>query len=353
VKQGERDLLERAQHGDLRDYIGRPVEERATVSVGPEDTLLVAYGRFKLNDVSQLPVLEGERIVGRNPPLDIIARDIIFGEGPVWDNRAKQLYFTDIIGDTIWKWKPGVGQEVVLRPSVKANGTALDLERRLVVAGWGGRTVFRQEKDGSWKTLADRWQGKKLNTPNDIVVKSDGSIWFTDPPGGMYNVGMVGPDVQRYLETQPVFRIAPDGALSAVCEDNVYPNGLCFSPDEKILYVVESRGVPNRKILAYDVTDGGTRLANRRILIDAGPGGTPDGMRCDIDGNLWCGWGMGSAELDGVLVFNPDGKPIGRIALPERCANVCFGGPKRNRLFMAAAQSVYALYVNTQGALGG
>jgi len=101
------------------------------------------------------------------------------------------------------------------------------------------------------------------------------------------------------------------------------------------------------------VTDGGKKLANKRVFIDAGPGGTPDGMRCDIDGNLWCGWGMGSAELDGVLVFNPDGKPIGRIALPERCANVCFGGPKRNRLFMAAAQSVYALYVNTQGALGG
>ena len=132
-----------------------------------------------------------------------------------------------------------------------------------MVAGWGGRTVFRQEKDGSWKTLADRWQGKKLNTPNDIVVKSDGSIWFTDPPGGMYNVGMVGPDVQRYLETQPVFRIAPDGkTLSLVCEDNVYPNGLCFSPDEKILYVNCSR---ERVIRAYDVKADGT-VSNSRIF---------------------------------------------------------------------------------------
>ena len=119
-----------------------------------------------------------ERIVGKNPPLDIIARDIVFGEGPVWDTHGKQLFFVDIIGDTIWKWKPGSGLEVVLKPSVKADGMALDLERRLVVAGWGGRTVFRIEKDGSCKTLADRWQGKKLNSPNDIVVKSDGSMGF-------------------------------------------------------------------------------------------------------------------------------------------------------------------------------
>ena len=143
------------------------------------------------------------------------------------------------------------------------------------------------------------------------------------------------------------------GRLAVVAEGVLGPNGLCFSPDEKMLYVVECRGVPNRKILAFDVTDGGSKLANKRVLIDAGPGGTPDGMRCDVDGNLWCGWGMGSPELDGVMVFAPDGKPIGRIALPERCANVCFGGLKRNRLFMAASQSVYALYVNTQGAPGG
>ncbi|MBI2292067.1 MAG: SMP-30/gluconolactonase/LRE family protein, partial [Betaproteobacteria bacterium] len=154
-----------------------------------------------------------ERLVGRNPPLDIIARDIIFGEGPVWDAHNKQLYFVDIIGDTIWKWQPGSGLEVVLRPSVKADGMALDLENRLVVAGWGGRTVFRIEKDGSRTTLAERWQGKKLSSPNDIVVKLDGSIWFTDPVGGLYNVGMVGDDLQRYADNQPVFRISADGKV--------------------------------------------------------------------------------------------------------------------------------------------
>ncbi|MDX1541328.1 MAG: SMP-30/gluconolactonase/LRE family protein, partial [Geminicoccaceae bacterium] len=134
--------------------------------------------------------------------------------------------------------------------------------------------------------------------------------------------------------------------------DVLGPNGLCFSPDERLLYVVESRGVPNRNILVYDVDAGGRTIGNKRVLIDA-EGGTPDGMRCDEEGNLWCGWGMGSELLDGVLVFAPDGTKIGFIALPERCANVCFGGAKRNRLFMAASQSLYAIYVNTRGAAGG
>jgi gluconolactonase len=131
------------------------------------------------------------------------------------------------------------------------------------------------------------------------------------------------------------------------------PNGLAFSPDENIFYLVESRATPHRLILAYDVGADGKTLSNKRTLIDAGPRGTPDGFRVDVDGNLWCGWGMGSADLDGVMVFSPAGKLIGRIALPERCANVCFGGLQRNRLFMAASHSVYSLYVNTQGCAGG
>jgi gluconolactonase len=197
----------------------------------------------------------------------------------------------------------------------------------------------------------DRFDGKRLNSPNDVVVKSDGSVWFTDP-----TFGILG-DYEGY-RAEPelpmnVYRLDPATGKSEVVADGVLgPNGLCFSPDEKTLYLVESRGVPNRKILAYDVAASGGKLTNRRVLIDAGPG-TPDGMRCDADGNLWCGWGMGAADLDGVMMFAPDGRPIGRIALPERCANLCFGGLKRNRLFMAASQSVYALYVNVQGAAGG
>ena len=143
------------------------------------------------------------------------------------------------------------------------------------------------------------------------------------------------------------------GKAIVIADDILGPNGLCFSPDESILYIVESRGEPYRKILAYDVNADVKSITNKRVHIDAGPGGTPDGMRCDIDGNLWCGWGMGSEGLDGVLIVAPDGERIGFIHLPERCANVCFGGLKRNRLFMAASQSLYALYVNTQGVAGG
>jgi gluconolactonase len=152
---------------------------------------------------------------------------------------------------------------------------------------------------------------------------------------------------------QAIYRLDPASGQATMLTDAVPgPNGLCFSPDEKILYVVESRAAPNRLISAWDVTDGGRKIANRRVHIDAGPG-TPDGMRSDVDGNLWCGWGMGDPALDGVRVFGTDGKPIGHIALPERCANLCFGGLKRNRLFMTASSSVYALYVQTQGAPGG
>mgnify|MGYP000132624361 CR=1 FL=1 len=136
-----------------------------------------------------------------------------------------------------------------------------------------------------------------------------------------------------------------------VAGDILGPNGLAFSPDEQILYIVESRGVPTRKILAYDVGLDGRTISNKRVLIDAGAG-TPDGFRVDVDGNLWCGWGMGDPVLDGVMIFNPEGHPIGRIALPERCANVCFGGRANSRLFMAASQSVYALYVNVAGVSG-
>lgn len=284
-----------------------------------------------------------ERIVGRHPPMDVVAQDIIFGEGPVWDARAGVLYFTDIIGDTIWKWTPDVGQEVVLRPSVKANGLCLDREGRLLVAGWGGRTVFRREHDGSWKTLAQRWNGMKLNSPNDIVVKSDGSVWFTDPPGGLFNVGMVGPDIQRYIEIQPVFRIAPNGeTMSVVCDDNVYPNGLCFSPDEKILYVNCSR---ERVIRAYDVKPDGT-VANSRIFYRyTGPErGVPDGMKCDVAGNVWC------TAPGGIWVHDPSGKPIVRIKTPgHHPTNIAFGDADWRSLYITLIGSVVRTRVEIAG----
>jgi gluconolactonase len=181
------------------------------------------------------------------------------------------------------------------------------------------------------------------------VVKSDGSIWFTDPPFGLLSwyEGRIAPQEAP----MNVYRVDADGAMTVVEGEVNRPNGLCFSPDESLLYLVES-GTSPRNVYVYDVTGGGKRLGNRRKFIDVGAG-TPDGMRCDTDGNLWMGWGMGDAAVDGVNVYNPDGRLIGRVALPERCANLCFGGLHRNRLFMAASKSVYALYVNAQGAVGG
>ena len=275
-----------------------------------------------------------ERIVGKSPPLDIIARDIIFGEGPVWDAANKQLFFTDIIGDTIWKWKSRAGLKPILRPSVKANGMALDRENRLVVAGWGGRTVFRFEKDGSRRTLAERWEGKKLNSPNDIVVKSDGSIWFTDPPGGLLNVGMVGDDLQKYLEVQGVFRISPDGrAMTLVAADNVYPNGLCFSPDEKLLYVNCSR---ERVIRVYDVKPDGSLGQGRLFHGYASPErGVPDGMKCDVEGNVYC-TGPG-----GIYVHDAAGRVLARMKTPgHHLTNIAWGDADWRSLYITMIGSV-------------
>jgi gluconolactonase len=277
---------------------------------------------------------EGERLVGKNNPVDVIARDIIFGEGPVWDARNKQLYFTDIIGDTVWKWKPGVGQEIVMRPSVKANGLALDLENRVLAAGWGGRTVFRFEKDGSVTTLADKWQGKKLSSPNDIVVKSDGSIWFTDPPGGLFNVGMVGIDLQRYIDTQPVYRISPDGKkMTIVNEDSVYPNGLCFSPDEKLLYVNCSR---ERVIRVYDVKPDGSCGPARLFHQYTGPErGVPDGIKCDVEGNVYC------TAPGGIYIHAPSGKILARIKTPgHHPTNIAWGDDDWKSLYITMIGSV-------------
>ena len=275
-----------------------------------------------------------------------------WSEGPVYFGDGRYLLWSDIPNNRILKWEEETGAVGVYRkPSNFANGHTRDRQGRLISCEHGGRRVTRTEYDGSICVLIDNFAGKRLNSPNDVVVKSDGSVWFTDPTFGILG-NYEGYKSEPEIDAN-VYRLDADTKQAVIVAEGVLgPNGLCFSPDEQLLYVVESRGTPNRKILAYDLRDGGRKIANRRVLIDAGPG-TPDGMRCDVDGNLWCGWGMGSPDLDGVLVFAPDGKPIGRIALPERCANLCFGGRMRNRLFMAASQSLYALYVNTQGAQGG
>ena len=273
-----------------------------------------------------------------------------WAEGPVYFGDLRCLLWSDVPGNCMWRWDEETGTVGPWRkPSDLANGNTRDRQGRLLTCEHGARRVTRTEADGAITVLADRFEGKRLNSPNDIVCKSDGSIWFTDPSFGILS-WYEGFKAPAEVATN-VYRIDPAGALAIVAEGINQPNGLAFSPDESILYIVESRSQP-RKILACDVV-GGKSLAKRRVLIDAGPKGTPDGFRVDTDGNLWCGWGMGEEGLDGVHVFNPDGRLIGRIDLPERCANVCFGGVHRNRLFMAATTSLYALYVNTQGVAGG
>ncbi len=286
-------------------------------------------------------------------PVERLYTGCRWSEGPVWFGDGRYLLWSDIPNNRILKWEEETGAISVFRkPTDFSNGNTRDRQGRLVTCQHGGRRMVRTEHDGTITVLMDSWQGRPLNSPNDVVVMSDGSVWFTDPVFGI--LGNYEGHKAESENKQAVYRLDPEtGQATVVADDVLGPNGLCFSPDESILYVVESRGEPTRKILAFDVGPDGRTISNKRVHIDAGPGGTPDGMRCDIDGNLWCGWGMGSAELDGVLVFAPDGAKIGRIALPERCANVCFGGRDRNRLFMAASQSLYSVFVNTQGVAGG
>jgi len=280
-----------------------------------------------------------------------LATGMRWAEGPVWFGDGRYLLWSDIPNNRIMKWEEETGAVSVFRkPSNYANGHTRDRQGRLVGCEHGGRRVVRTEYDGSLTVLMDRFEGKRLNSPNDVVVKSDGSVWFTDPPFGILGF-YEGAPAPAELPTQ-VYRFDPaTGQATVVSADVARPNGLCFSPDERRLYVVESGASP-RRIRVFDLSADGTRLENDRVFVQCEEGETPDGFRCDVDGNLWAGWGLGPGR-DGVRVFAPDGTPIGHIHLPERCANLCFGGPARNRLFMAASQSVYALYVNTQGAVGG
>jgi gluconolactonase len=268
-----------------------------------------------------------------------------WAEGPVWFGDGRYLLWSDIPNNRILKWEEETGQVSIFRkPSNQANGHYRDIQGRLVSCEHASRSLTRTEYDGTITVLADSYEGKRLNSPNDIIVKSDGSIWFTDPPFGImsdYEGHRATPELGTF-----VYRLGTDGTLTAVITDIDRPNGLAFSPDERKLYVVQS-GKTRRCIFVYDVATDGLSLGPQTLFVEAGEG-TPDGFRLDEDGNLWCGWGMRDG-LNGVRVFAPDGVAIGHIHLPERCANLTFGGVAKNRLFMAASQSLYALYVNTRG----
>jgi gluconolactonase len=304
--------------------------------------------------------------------LEQLATGMRWAEGPVYFPDGGYLLVSDIPNNRIMKYSEKDGSFTVFRsPSNYANGNTRDRQGRLVTCEHSvTRRITRTEKDGKITVLADNFEGKRLNAPNDIVVKSDDSIWFSDPLFGI-NGEWEGSKAKPEQATTNVYRIGSDGTITAAITDLVNPNGLAFSPDERKLYVIEWKGTPNRSIWSYDVGADGRTLSNKAKLIDAADQGALDGFRVDRDGNLWCGWGSNgilqseptdaggrkvyplkgkSEDLDGVMVFNPQGKAIAHIRLPERCENLCFGGPKNNRLYMASCHSLYALYVEAEGA---
>lgn len=323
-----------------------------------------------------------------NAPIQRLWTGALWSEGPAWNAQGRYLVWSDIPNNRQLRWLEDDGRVSVFRaPSNNSNGNTFDFQGRQLSCEHLTRRVVRYELDGSVTVLADSFEAKRLNSPNDVVPHPDGSYWFTDPPyGGQLYEGVPdapgGPSnaagrlknrlgqtaeigaARRVLPTN-CYRIDPSGRVDLVItEDQVPdPNGLCFSPDHKRLYVASTGKGPGDtgpggkgEMYVFDVgTDN--KLSNRRLFSDFMIDGVkcgPDGVRTDIEGNVWCSSNAGRAVgYSGVTVWTPDGKLIGRIRLPEVCGNVCFGGPKRNRLFMAASQSLYAVYVNTQGAAPG
>ena len=262
-----------------------------------------------------------------------LATGFQFTEGPVWMPDG-HLLFSDIPANHIYKWTPEGQIEVWREPSGNSNGLTIDRQGRLVACEHGQRRVSRTEADGTVVTLADRYQGKQLNSPNDVVVKSDGAIYFTDPPYG------IQPE-EREQPCNGLYRISPDGALELLVDDFDRPNGLAFSPDESILYVDDS---PRRHVRAFDVRSDGT-LTNSRILADMDhpQPGSPDGIKIDGEGNLYV------AGATGMWVFEPDGARLGIIVTPQRPANCAWGDPDRKTLYITARTSLYRIRVKVPG----
>jgi gluconolactonase len=285
-----------------------------------------------------------------NAAVERIATGFRWAEGPVYFRDGGYLLWSDIPNNRIMRWLEDDGHVSVFRaPSNHSNGNTRDREGRLVTCEHDSRRVTRTELDGRITVLADGFAGKKLNAPNDITVASDGAVWFTDPGYG------IDGEYEGHKDTSElpgnVYRLDPaTGRLTVVADDFVRPNGIAFSPDEKILYVVDTgitHGGPSH-IRCFDVNEG--RLRNGRVFAENFSPGMTDGLRIDANGNIWCSMGWADPAEDGVRCYAPDGDLIGKVHLPEGCANLCFGGKKRNRLFMAASTSIYSLFVDVQGA---
>lgn len=271
-----------------------------------------------------------------NAPIQRLYTGTLWAEGPAWNGVGRYMVWSDIPNDRQMRWIMDDNRVTVFRsPSGNSNGNTFDREGRQLSCEHGGRKVSRYEVNGSVTAIAEKFEGKRFNSPNDVVVHpGDGSIWFTDP---MYGINGNYEGNQAQSELKPaVYRVdAQSGAITKVAEEVNQPNGLCFSPDLKKLYVGDT-GSGDTKVFDVD----GRSLRNGKQFVKVGN----DGIRCDVDGNLWGGSGPG------VQAFSPEGVLIGQIRLPERCANMCFGGAKRNRLFMTASQSLFSVYVGVAGA---
>jgi gluconolactonase len=284
-----------------------------------------------------------------NAGIERIATGFRWTEGPVYFRDGGYFLFSDIPNNRMMRWLEDDGHLSVFRsPSNNSNGNTRDREGRLVTCEHGARRVTRTELDGTITVLMDNVGGKRLNAPNDVVVASDGAIWFTDPGYGI--LSDYEGDKSDFEAPVQVYRIDPaSGQASVVVDDFVRPNGLAFSPDEKKLYIVDSgitHGGPAH-IRVFDVDR--QKLSNSKVFAEDFAPGTTDGIRLDLEGNVWASMAAGDPSEDGVRCYTPGGDLIGKIHLPEGCANLCFGGKKKNRLFIAASTSIYTLYVDAKG----
>ncbi|CCE06562.1 Gluconolactonase, putative (modular protein) [Bradyrhizobium sp. STM 3843] len=335
---------------------GTPTRSTAPLPLGPlpgsrypDSHLESAHPKTSFGPAG-FPAFAGTMAVER------VATGFRWAEGPVYFPAGRYVLFSDIPNNRIMRFSEDDGHVSVYRqPSMNSNGNTIDREGRLLTCEHSGRRVTRTELDGSITIVADKYNGKRLNSPNDVVVASDGSIWFTDPVygiGGFYEGVKANPEQEKHN----VYRVDPkSGDIKVVVDDFVEPNGLAFAPDEKKIYIIDTGftdGPDNPShIRVFDVDLAAGKLSNSKVFAEMPKPSITDGLRTDRDGRVWCSVGWGDPNEDGVRCYTADGDLLGKIHIPETVANLCFGGQQRNRLYICGSSSLYAVYTSVQGAM--